>query len=114
MSYRQTIQVFYPVDVKRYLDVLTREFAAMENPYQRGSYLIDNPPLPFYEPTIVDDHLAIVSFNRLPLSPFLVKALELHPELVPASAHVRWLEEQELVVRGSIEGIAHRLRGKER
>ena len=114
MSYRQTIQVFHSVDVARYLEVLTQEFGALANPYQAETYLIDNPPLPFYEPSLIDDHLAIVSFNYLPLSPMLLQALAAHPELVPPNTKICWLEEQELVARGTIEGIARPLLGKER
>jgi hypothetical protein len=114
MSYRQTIQVFHPVDVERYLDVLQRDYDAMENPYQADTYLIDNPPLPFYKPQYIDDHLSIVGFNQLPLSLLLLRALDEHPELVPPNVAIRWLEEQELVARGTVEGVAHRLLGKER
>ena len=77
-------------------------------------YIIDNPPLPFYEPALVDDHLAIVSFNYMMLSPALLKALALHPELAPPDAPVRWLDEQDLFLGGIVESVTRPSLGKER
>lgn len=114
MSFRQCLQIFHPVDVEKYLAVLRTEFDALENPYQPDTYLVDNPPLPFYRPQWVEDHLAIVSFNYLSLSPVLLQALARHPELAPLDTGIVLLEEQDLIVRDTVEGLHRQLYGKER
>lgn len=114
MSIRQTLQVYHPVDVAQYLDVLLNNYGAMENPYQPNSFLIDNPPLPFYLPQRIEDRLAIVSFSYLPLSAKLVRALHEHTELAPPHTKIAWLEEQDVMVTGTVESLGRRWFGKER
>src|SRR5579859_3938904 len=114
MTYRECIWVEHEVDVFQYLAVLTGEFGAIANDGAAGSFLIGDPPLPFYEPQLIDGRLAITGFNRIPLSPLLLEALVKHPELVPPETPVRWTEEQDLLIHITLERVDRRLRSKER
>lgn len=98
MSRRETIQLFFQLDVEEYLAVLQQNFGARNHPNQADSYLIDNPELPFYEPIESKDYAFIMGFNYAPLSALLIRALIDHPKLIPADTVVRWLEEQELLL----------------
>lgn len=108
MSVRENIQFFHPFDTKTYLDILKTEYGAKENPAQFGTYLIDDPELPFYEPKEIDAHISVLGFNYFLLSSLLIQAIVDHPELVPDEALVRWTQEQDLV----LEKTAGELRGK--
>jgi hypothetical protein len=114
MSVRECIWIDHPVNVEAYVQVLKEEFGAQPHPEQSGAFLIGDPPLPFYEPKLVDERLAITSFNYKSLPDTLLEALARHPELVPPSAQVNWTMEQDLLFEGTLEGAGQRLRGKER
>jgi hypothetical protein len=114
MSSRECIWVAYPVAIEKYLAVLKREFGARPNPQESESFLVGDPPLPFYAPQLIEGQLAITGFNRVPLSPDLLRALCAHPELAPLSAVVHWTEEQELIIHGTLEGFGKSLHAKER
>ena len=109
MSSRECIWGKHPVDVGKYLKVLQAEFGAQANPHEPGSFLIGEPPLPFYAPQLIEGQLAITSFNRVPLSPTLILALAAHPELVPPTTSARWTEEQELIGAGTLRHWKERL-----
>jgi|SRR5579859_396827 len=106
MSLIENIEVFCNVNVDQYLVVLLNEFGARPNPKQPGTFLIDDPPLPFYQPRQLDDRLSILGFNYAPLSSLLILALIDHPELAPADTIVRWSAEQEVVAQGSLVELA--------
>jgi len=110
MSVRESLHVHYPVDVEKYVQVLKDDYGAGENTFQPGSYLIDNPPLPFYEPHRMDDKtVAIMSFNYLPLSATLLVALINHPELAPETTKVIWTIEQDVLAEGTLFEFKERL-----
>jgi len=103
MSVRESIHVHHPVDVEKYVAVLKAEYGARENDQEPGSYLIDDPSLPFYKPQMIDDeYLAIVGFNYAPLSATLLVALINHPELAPETTDVTWTIEQDLLAHGTL------------
>jgi hypothetical protein len=106
MSFVENIEVFGRIDVAQYLTVLQNEFGAQPNPHQNGTFLIDDPPLPFYQPRQFDNRLSILGFNYAPLSSLLILALIDHPELAPAETIVRWTAEQEVVAQGSLSELA--------
>ncbi len=106
MSIIENIEVFHRVDVDRYLIVLLNEFGARPNPNQRGTFLIDDPPLPFYRPRQFDNRLSVLGFNYTPLSSLLILALIDHSDLAPAGTIVRWSAEQEIVAQGSLSELA--------
>jgi hypothetical protein len=114
MTYRECIWVEHEVDVSQYLAILTTEYGAIRNKDAAGSYLIGDPPVPFYEPQLIDGRTAITGFNRIPLSPLLLEALVRHPELAPPDTTVLWTEEQDLVTEGNLEGYQPLFGGKER
>lgn len=114
MSVHECIWVYHPVDVGKYLEVLKDEFGAQPHPEQEGAFLIGDPPLPFYEPKLIDERMAITGFNAVPLPDTLLEALARHPELVPPSAQVNWTMEQDSLFEGTLEGVGQQLRGKER
>jgi len=114
MSVRECIWVHHPVNVENYIKVLKEEFGARPHPKQEGAFLIGDPPLPFYQPKLIDERLAITSFNYIPLPDVLLEALTHHPELAPPSAQVNWTMEQDQLFDGTLEGTGQRLRGKER
>lgn len=113
MSYRQSIHVFHPVNVEQYLAVLQQDYGARPNPEEPGAYLIGDPPIPFYTPTLIDNQLSIVGFNHVPLPPSLLEALATHPDLVPPMAEVQWLEEQDLLADGTLADMGQFFGGKE-
>ena len=103
MSVRESLHIFHRVEVEKYLDVLKGEFGARENEQEPGSYLIGDPPLPFYKPQVVDGgYLAIVGFNYTPLSAMLLVALINHPELAPETTAVAWTIEQDVLAQGTL------------
>lgn len=102
MSIRENIQIFHKLDIEEYLEILEKEYGAREHPIQANSHLIDDPKLPFYQPTQCDEHVFIMSFNYAPLSSLLIQALIDHPELIPQNALVRWTAEQELILENAI------------
>src|SRR5690242_2248857 len=110
MTYRECIWVDHAVDVDRFLAVLKSEYGARANEMIAGSFLIGDPPVPFYAPRLIDGRLAITGFNRFPLSPLLVEALGRHPELAPPETPLRWTEEQDLLIEGALERVDRRLR----
>jgi len=114
MSVHDCIWVDHHVNVEAYLKVLTEEFGAQPHPEQEGALLIGDPPLPFYEPKLIDERLAITSFNYSPLPDALLEALARHPELAPPSAQVNWTIEQDALFEGTLESVGQRLRSKER
>jgi hypothetical protein len=98
MSVRENIEIFHQFDTKTYLEILKDEYGAREHPAQPGSFLIDDPELPFYGPREADDHISILGFNYALLSNLLIQAIIDHPEMVPDEALVRWTQEQDLVL----------------
>lgn len=105
MSHRECIQVFNTVDIQAYLGILKDEFGAKPHPHQPDAFLVGDPPLPFYQPQVVMDHLSILSFNYWPLSISLVQALISHPELASKTTKVRWTAEQELIIEGTLQEL---------
>lgn len=115
MSVHECLWIYHPVDVEQYMGVLKEEFGAIPHPELERAFLIGDPPLPFYEPKLIDgEKLAITSFSAMPLPDTLLEALTCHPELVPPSAQVNWTIEQESLLEATLEGVGQRLRGKER
>ena len=110
MSVRESLWVNYPVDVDRYLEILKTEYGARDHPQEADSFLMSDPPLPFYHPRLIDRRLAVTGFNYLPLPVELIHALILHPELAPLTALVSWTSEQDLIARGTLRRLAIRLR----
>ena len=106
MSFLESIEVFCDVDVARYVSVLQYEFGARPNPHQANTFLIDDPPIPFYKPRQFDNHLSVIGFNHAPLSSLLILALIDHPELAPPETIVRWSADQEVVAQGSLAELA--------
>ncbi len=112
MSYRENLEVYHPLDVEKYLEVLKTEHGAIEHPAQRGSFLIGEPKLPFYKPQKTEDHAFILGFNWVPLSASLLKALVDHPELAPDETLIRWTEEQELIFEATLGDLRQRFSPK--
>ena len=111
MSVRETIRVAYPVNVERYVNVLKAEYGMKENVDEPESYLIGDPPLPFYKPLPMKDRsIAITGFNYKPLSALLVISLANHPDLVSAHSELSWSIEQELLYRGALQDWGKRIR----
>jgi hypothetical protein len=102
MSVRENIEVFHRFDTNTYLEILKDEYGAREHPVQPGSYLIDDPELPFYEPRVAEDHISILGFNYALLSNLLIQAIIDHAKLVPDEALVRWTQEQDLVLEKTL------------
>ena len=100
MGLRENIQIFHPVDIELYLEILNSEYGAQEHPQQAGAFLIDG--LPFYAPQLAEGYVFIVGFNMLPLSHLLIRALANHPDIVPESAVVRWTHEQDIILEGKL------------
>lgn len=109
MSYRECIQVFHSVDSQKYLTVLQIEFAAHPHPQEPDAFLMDTPPLPFYRPKIIEEHLSIMSFNYRPLSANLIWALINHPELAPETTIVLWTAEQDIIFKGALVSLKQQL-----
>jgi hypothetical protein len=114
MSVHECLWVYHPVNIEAYVNVLKEEFGAIPHPEQERAFLIGNPPLPFYEPKLIDEKLAVTSFNSISLPDTLLEALTHHPELVPPSAQVNWTIEQDSLFEGTVEGASQRLHSKER
>ncbi len=110
MSLRESLWVNYPVDVDRYLEILKTEFETKDHPGEPEAFLVGNPLLPFYHPRLIDRRLAVTGFNYLPLPVELIHALILHPELAPLTTLVSWTSEQDLIARGTLRGLAIRLK----
>jgi hypothetical protein len=106
MSSIENIEVLCNVDVDQYVILLLNEFGAQPNPHQKGTFLIDDPPLPFYQPRQLDNRLSVLGFNNAPLSSLLILALIDHPELLSSETTVIWSAEQELVVQGTLSELA--------
>lgn len=107
MSNREAIQIYHPrLDTSTYMSVLSREFGARVNDLEPGSYTVDDPPLPFYQPQQLESHVSILGFNDTPLSSLLILALIDHPELAPVTTIVRWLDEQDVVAQGTLADLA--------
>lgn len=98
MSLRENIQIFHPLDVERYLEILKTEYGAREHPRQEGAYLIDG--LPFYVPQQAEGYVFVLGFNMVPLSPLIIQALADHPELISEDVLVRWSQEQNVIFEG--------------
>ena len=109
MSVRECIAISHPVDIEQYLKVLQTEFGAQVNPDEEGSYLIGDPPLPFYKPEHFEGHTYISGFNYRPLPEVLVIALAQHPELVPELTRVSWTTEQEGLFIGTLAEVRQRV-----
>ncbi len=106
MSYRESIHIFHPIDIDRYLQVLMLQFNAQPHPEELTAYQIDTPPLPFYRPQPFENYLSILGFNYIPLSSLLILVLIEHPELAPSTTVVRWVAEQEIITQGTLEDLA--------
>jgi len=96
MGIRENIQLFHPIDIERYLDILFTEYGAEEHSQQHGAYLIDS--LPFYKPQQAEGYVFILGFYMVPLSSVLIQALADSPELAPGDTQVLWTQEQDLIV----------------
>ena len=101
MSIRENIQFFHTIDIEKYLDTLVAENGVQIHPSQPDAYLIDG--LPFYRPKQSDDYVFIMSFNKAPLSPKLIRTLANHPELASGDTPFRWTQEQELIAEGILK-----------
>ena len=101
MSIRENIQFFHPIDIEKYLDTLRVEHGVQKHPSQPDAYLIDG--LPFYHPKQDYDYVFIMSFNKAPLSPKLIRTLVNHPEIAPGNTPFRWTQEQELIKEGTLK-----------
>ena len=112
MSIHENIEIFHPLDVDEYLRVLKKDFNAHEHPAQPDSFLVGEPGLPFYKPKQMEDHVSVLSFNKVPLSDLLIEALIDHPELVPDEVIIRWTQEQELIVETTM-GDLRKIAGQE-
>lgn len=103
MSLRENIQIFHPVDVDRYLEVLKTEYSAQKHLQQKGAYLIDG--LPFYAPQLAEGYIFIMGFNMVPLSHLLIRALAEHSELAPKRTMIRWTQEQDVIFKAILGKI---------
>jgi hypothetical protein len=101
MSTRENIQIYYPLDIEKYLEILKQEYGAEEHPAQPGAYLLEG--LPFYLPQRAKEYVFILGFNQAPLSGTLMVALAEHPDLAPGETFVQWTDEQELVIEGKLK-----------
>ncbi len=100
MGLRENIQIFHPIDIERYLEMLKTAYGAQEHPQQAGAFLIEG--LPFYAPQLAAGYVFVLGFNMLPLSHLIIQALAEHPELIPENVLVRWTQEQELIFEKKI------------
>ena len=103
MSIRENIQVFHHFDPDEYLEILSSEYNVQPHPSQKSAFIIDD--VPFYAPNIREDHVFILGFNMVPLSPALIQVLVNHvnhPELVPRNTLVLWTQEQDLIFEGEV------------
>ncbi len=105
MSMRENIQFFHPLGIEEYLDILKKEYGARDHPLQMECFLVGDPELPFYKPQRQGDHVFVISFNHIPLSDLLVKALIDHPELAPDDMVIRWTLEQEIILEEKLGSL---------
>ena len=103
MGIRENIQLFHPIDIDRYLDILIRKYGVEKHPQQDGAYLIDG--LPFYKPQLAEGYVFILGFNMAPLSYVLIQALVDCPELAPGDTRILWTQEQDLIVDTSVDNF---------
>ncbi len=103
MSVRENIEIYYPLRVEQFLETLSHEDEAQKHPDQAGAFIVEG--LPFYRPRYVEDHISILSFNKVPLPYSLLRTLVEHPELVPDDVLIRWTIEQELLLDTTIGEI---------
>lgn|SRR5574341_122871 len=96
MSIRENIELFYPLDLEKYLETLRGEYGAQPHPAQPNAYIVED--LPFYVPRNVGDHISILGFNKIPLPYSAIQVLVNHPELVSDDVIVRWTQEQDLIL----------------
>lgn len=100
---RENIQFFHRFDPVAYLDVLKDEWGAVSHPAQPNAYIVRE--VPFYKPTLIEDHMSVMGFNYFALSSVLIDALASHPELVPDEAIVCWLIEQDLLWKSTMGNV---------
>jgi hypothetical protein len=105
MSLRENIQFYYQLDPKDYLEVLKNEYDVRNHPVQKGAFLIDDPRLPFYEPTQIEGHISVLGFNYAPLSDLLIQALAAHPDLIPDDVRISWTIEQDLIIETTMGAV---------
>jgi hypothetical protein len=113
MSLYESLRVYHSVEVDNYLDLLRNNYGAQPHPQQPESFIIGQPPLPFFKPTRQEDYFSILSFNYRPLSIALIQALVDHPEIVPPTTRVLWTAEQDLIYEGKLRNLARRLEIKQ-
>lgn len=97
MSLRENIQIFHPVDIDRYLEILKTEYGAREHPQKDGAFLINE--LPFYTPQLAEGYVFVLGFNMMALPHALLQALV---DLIPSETQVCWVAEQELIMEAEI------------
>ena len=100
MSLRENIQIFHPVDIERYLEVLKTEYGAQEHSQQKGAYMIDG--LPFYSPQQAEGYIFVLGFNMAPLSHLIIQALTECPGLIPEGTKISWTQEQYLLIEDKV------------
>ena len=103
MSIRENIQVFHPIPVIAYLDVLMDAYGLENHPQQPGAYLVDG--LPFYQPQQSEEYVFVLGFSMLPLSQVLIQVLVEHGELASEQTLIRWTQEQDLVAEGTLNEL---------
>jgi hypothetical protein len=103
MSIRENLQIFHPLPISKYIDVLQKQYGCEKHPAQAGAYMLDG--LPFYAPQEAEDRIFILSFNYAPLASTLIRALLEHPELLPGNAHICWTQEQDLIFEGRLKEL---------
>jgi hypothetical protein len=109
MSVHESLRVYYPVDLNRYLQALIAEFGASPHPSLPGVLLVGLPSLPVFAPRHLDNQLSVLSFNYLPIPHAIIQALVKHPALVPPDTPVRWTLEQDLVFAGTLRQLQKRM-----
>lgn len=87
MSIRENIEIYHPLDLDQFLEVLKRDDGVVEHPSQAGALIADN--LPFYSPRISEDHVAVLGFNKIPLPDTIIQSLVDHPGLAPDDTIIR-------------------------
>ena len=107
MSLRENTQIYHPVNIERYLEILKTEYGAQEHPQKDGAFLIDG--LPFYMPQMAEGYVFVLGFNMMALPHALLRALIDYPELIPPETKVRWTAEQELVMEADMEVVRNQL-----
>ena len=95
VSLRENIELYNFGGLDEYRRILVEEFGAKEHPAQPGALMLEG--FPFYAPILAEDHVSILSFNKVPLPFGLVTALISHPELFPDDIVIRWVQEQDAI-----------------